>query len=82
MYFDQETGLLLTLIRYTETALGKNPAQVDYTEYREAGGVKIPYQSLARPNGAFTIHIDRVQQNVSFDQTLFEPPSENPSPAH
>jgi hypothetical protein len=83
MCFDQETGLLLRLIRYTETALGNNPAQVDYTEYRETDGVKIPYQwTLARPNGAFTIHIDRVQQNVSLDQKLFEPPSENPSPAH
>ena len=83
MNFDQETGLLLRLIRYTETALGKNPAQVDYVEYKETDGVKIPYQwTLARPNGAFTIHIDQVQQNVPVDQKLFEPPTENSPPAH
>ena len=83
MYFDQQTGLLLRLIRYMETALGKNPAQVDYTDYKEADGIKIPYQwTLARPNGAFTIHIDQVQQNVPIDAKLFEPPSENPAAAH
>ena len=83
MYFDQQTGLLLRLIRYTETALGKNPAQVDYADYKETDSVKIPYQwTLARPNGAFTIHIDQVQQNVPIDAKLFEPPSENPPAAH
>jgi photosynthetic reaction center cytochrome c subunit len=83
MYFDQETGLLLRLIRYTETALGKNPAQVDYAEYKETNGVKIPYQwTLVRPNGAFTIHIDSLQQNVPIDAGLFQPPSEGNGPGH
>lgn len=83
MYFDEQTGLLLRLIRYTETALGKNPAQVDYAEYKEIDGVKVPYRwTLVRPNGAFTIHIDQVQQNVVVDQKLFKAPSENPPPAH
>jgi len=81
MYFDQESGLLLRLIRYTETALGRNPAQVDYAEYKEANGVKIPYRwTLARPNGAFTIHIDSAQQNVPVDEKLFEAPADNPPP--
>ena len=83
MYFDQETGLLLRLIRYTETALGRNPAQVDYADYKETDGVKIPYRwTLARPNGAFTIHIDHAQQNVSLDEKLFEVPPDNPPAAH
>jgi hypothetical protein len=83
MYFDQENGLLLRLIRYTETALGKNPAQVDYADYKETDGVKIPYRwTLARPNGAFTIHIEQAQQNVPIDEKLFEAPAENPPPAH
>jgi len=78
MYFDQQTGLLLRLIRYTETALGKNPAQVDYADYKETDGVKIPYRwTLVRPNGAFTIKVDQVQQNVPIDATLFQPPSDD-----
>jgi len=83
MYLDQQTGLLLRLVRYTQTPLGKNPAQVDYRDYRDTDGVKIPYEwTLARPNGAFTIHIDQVQQNGPIDPKLFEPPSENPQSAH
>lgn len=83
MYFDQENGLLLRIIRYTPTALGKNPAQVDYADYKETDGVKVAYRwTLARPNGAFTIQIDQVQQNVPIDQKLFDAPAETPPPAH
>jgi photosynthetic reaction center cytochrome c subunit len=81
LYFDQETGLLLRMIRYGETPLGKNPAQIDYADYRDTGGVKIPYRwTLARPNGVFTIKVDQVQQNVPIDEKLFVPPSEPPPP--
>jgi hypothetical protein len=39
--------------------------------------VKIPYQwTLARPSGAFTIHVTQVQQNVPVDDRLFVPPAE------
>lgn len=78
LYFDQETGLLLRLTRYAETPLGKNPTQIDYSDYRETGGVKIPYQwTLARPSGRFTIRVAEVQQNVPVDEKLFVPPAEN-----
>jgi photosynthetic reaction center cytochrome c subunit len=83
MYFDLQTGLLLRLIRYTETALGRNPAQVDYADYKQTDGVKIPYQwTLVRPNGAFTIKVDQVHQNVPIDATLFQPPSDDHGPGH
>lgn len=78
LYFDQETGLLLRLTRYAETPLGKNPTQIDYSDYRETGGVKIPYQwTLARPSGRFTIRVAEVQQNVPVDEKLFVPPAED-----
>ena len=83
LLFDQQTGLLLRLIRYTETPLGRNPAQVDYADYRDAGGVKIPYQwTLTRTSGSFTIRINSVQQNASIDEKLFVMPAipENPHP--
>jgi hypothetical protein len=35
-------GLLLRRLEYIETALGLNPTQVDYADYRDSGGVKIP----------------------------------------
>ncbi len=77
LYFDQESGLLLRQMRFAETPLGQNPTQIDYGDYREADGVKIPYLwTLTRPNGSFTIKVDQVQQNVPIDPKLFVPPSE------
>jgi photosynthetic reaction center cytochrome c subunit len=79
LYFDAQTGLLLRLIRYTETPLGRLPTQVDYSDYREADGVKIPYRwSLSRPGNRFTIQVDELQQNVPVDDAKFTPP---PPPA-
>jgi photosynthetic reaction center cytochrome c subunit len=79
LYFDQQSGLLLRQLRLTETPLGRNPTQVDYADYRETDGVKIPYRwTLTRPNGSFTINVDQVQDNVPIDPELFEAPSEKP----
>jgi photosynthetic reaction center cytochrome c subunit len=79
LYFDQENGLLLRLIRYAETPLGRNPTQIDYADFRIADGVKIPYKwTLTRPGGSFTIQIEQVQQNVPVDEKLFAMPSEQP----
>jgi photosynthetic reaction center cytochrome c subunit len=80
LYLDQKTGLLLRLVRYVVTPLGRNPTRIDYADYRETGGVKIPYRwTLARPNGLFTIKIDHVEQNIPIDQKLFLPPAEGPA---
>ena len=79
LYFDKESGLLLRLVRYAETPLGRNPTQIDYADYRDANGVKIPFRwTLARPGNRFTIQVEQVQQNVPVDDAKFEPP---PAPA-
>jgi photosynthetic reaction center cytochrome c subunit len=76
LYFDQQSGLLVRLIRYAETPLGRNPTQVDYADFRAVDGLKIPYRwTLARPNGRFTIQIEDVKQNVPVDEKLFVTPS-------
>jgi hypothetical protein len=81
LYFDQENGLLLRLMRFAETPLGRNPTQIDYADFRVADGVKIPYKwTLTRPSGSFTIQIEQVQQNVPVDEKLFVMPSEQPGP--
>jgi photosynthetic reaction center cytochrome c subunit len=80
LYFDQKNGLLLRLVRFSETPLGSIPTEVDYADYRETEGVKIPYRwKLTRPGGSFTIQIQKVQQNVPIDEKLFVAPSEGPA---
>jgi hypothetical protein len=76
-YFDPQSGLLLRVLRYAETPLGWNPSEVDYADYRDAGGVKIPYRwTLSRPSGRFTIQVEQVQQNVPIDAAKFAAPAQ------
>ena len=75
LYFDQSSGLLLRLVRYADTPVGRNPTQIDYADYREVDGIKLPLRwTLARPNGRFTIQIKDVQQNVPIDDGKFVKP--------
>ena len=79
LYLDQQSGLLLRLVRFAETPLGRNPTQIDYADYRDAGGVKVPFRwTLARPGNRFTIQIDQIQQNVPVDDSKFVAPSPAP----
>jgi photosynthetic reaction center cytochrome c subunit len=85
LYFDAESGLLVRLVRYAETPLGRNPTQIDYADYRAVDGVKIPFRwTMARPNGVFTIRIEKTEQNVPIDGKLFVAPAEQPpqGPGH
>jgi photosynthetic reaction center cytochrome c subunit len=76
LYFDQQSGLLVRLLRFGDTALGLLPTQIDYADYRDTHGVKIPYRwTLARPSGRFTIQVNDVQQNVAVDDAEFAKPA-------
>ena len=76
LYFDQQSGLLVRLVRFGETTLGWLPTQIDYADYRDTSGVEIPYRwTLARPGGRFTIQVSEVQQNVPVDEAKFAKPA-------
>jgi hypothetical protein len=79
LYFDAQSGFLVRLVRYGETPLGRMPTQIDYADYREAGGVKIPYRwTLARPGGRFTIQVSEVKENVPVEDAKFAKPQAPP----
>jgi len=44
LYFDKKTGLVKRYIRYANTMVGRIPTQVDYGDYRDVGGVKMPFK--------------------------------------
>jgi photosynthetic reaction center cytochrome c subunit len=82
LYFDKESGLLVRLVRFGETALGWLPTQIDYADYRDVDGVKVPYRwTLARPSGRFTIQVNELKQNVSLDDGKFANPPAAAEPA-
>jgi hypothetical protein len=76
LYFDPQSGLLVRMLHYTDTALGLNPTQLDFFDYREVGSTKTPYRwRIARPSGAFTVQLDSVQDNVPIDGAKFQKPA-------
>lgn len=82
LYFAKDTGLLLRMERLANTPLGLNPTQVDFADYRDQNGVKIPFEwTIARPLGRFTMKVDSVQLNAPIDASKFEKPAAPPPPA-
>jgi photosynthetic reaction center cytochrome c subunit len=75
MYFSSDTGLLVREVRYTQTPVGRNQTQVDFADYRDANGVKVPYRwTIAKPIGRLTIQVKELQQNVPIDDAKFAKP--------
>ena len=75
-YFDANSGLLVRLVRYADTPVGRMPTQIDYADYREVDGVKMPFRwTLSRPNGRFTIQIAEVKANAPIDDSKFAKPA-------
>ncbi len=77
-YFDKKSGLLLRQVRYTDTALGLNPTQIDYDDYRDVSGVKMPFRlTTTWTDGRSTIVFSELRANVSIDAAKFSKPTGN-----
>ena len=75
MYFDAKTNLLLRVVRYGRTPIGRVPTQVDYSDYRDVAGVKMPFRmTFAWLDGRDAIQLTDVQTNVTIDAAKFERP--------
>jgi photosynthetic reaction center cytochrome c subunit len=75
-YFDKKSGLLLRLVRFTNTALGLIPTQVDYSDYRDVSGVKMPFHFIVTwTDGRSTTELTSVQANVAIDAAKFARPA-------
>lgn len=78
LYFDEQSGLLVRIVRYSDSPLGLNPARVDYADYRAVDGVQVPYRwTLAKPGGQFTIQVTEVKQNIPITPEKFSRPAES-----
>jgi photosynthetic reaction center cytochrome c subunit len=79
LYFDEQSGLLVRVIRYAETPLGRNPTQIDYADYRDVDGVQVPFRvTTSQPGNTSTIQFDQVHQNVPIDAAQFAKPKPLP----
>src|SRR5207248_5643520 len=46
LYFDQESGLLVRMVRYGNSPIGRVPTQIDYGDYRDVAGVRMPFRMI------------------------------------
>ncbi len=75
MYFDEETGLLTRLVRSTPSPVGRLPIQIDYTDYRDVAGIKMPFKWRTMwLDGRSNFELSEIQPNVAIDEARFARP--------
>jgi photosynthetic reaction center cytochrome c subunit len=75
MYFDKQSGLLVRMIRYSRSPVGRIPTQSDYADYRDVGGIKFPFQyTYSWLDGKDAFKLTDVKTNVAIDAAKFNKP--------
>jgi hypothetical protein len=74
-YFDEKTGLLIRIVRFANSPLGKTTIATDYDDYRVVDGVKVPFRrTISEGNQTSIIQLEKVLQNIPIDDERFEKP--------
>ena len=76
LYFDSKSGLLVRVVHYSESPVGRTPTQIDYDDYREVAGVKLPFHwTVTWTDGQTSTELSEVQPNVPVDNARFTKPA-------
>lgn len=80
LYFDSESGLLVRVLLYTASPVGVNPRQIDWADYRDVSGIKMPFRwTVTWTDGKSTMEISDIQTNAAIDASTFaKPPASKP----
>lgn len=74
-YFD-ENGLMVRMVRWTQTPVGFVPTQTDYADYRDVAGVKMPFKrTVSQTYMQMIVELSDVQPNVRIDASKFARPA-------
>jgi hypothetical protein len=75
LYFDKQSGLLVRMVRYGRSPVGRVPVQSDYSDYRDVGGVKFPFKyTFSWLDGRDAFQLTEVKTNVPIDAAKFSKP--------
>jgi photosynthetic reaction center cytochrome c subunit len=76
-YFDKQTGLLLRMVRYANSAVGRVPTQIDFADYGPVAGVMMPFKrTYGWVSGREEYTLTEIKTNVPVDDSKFvKPPS-------
>jgi hypothetical protein len=75
LYFEVASGLLVRRAVATRTPMGQLPEQIDYSDYRDVGGVKMPFE-IKRTSWEFLdmLKITDIKTNAPIDDSRFLKP--------
>lgn len=76
LYFDTETGLLLRRYTLTTTPVGQDPEQLDFEDYRDVDGIKVPFSirvSYLMLQPSATYKLAEVKHNAAIEESKFAP---------
>jgi photosynthetic reaction center cytochrome c subunit len=76
--FDAQTGLLVRMLRYGPSPVGRIVTRVDYSDYRDVGntGVKMPFKwTMSWLDGRNVYSLMNVQPNARIDAARFAKPA-------
>jgi len=74
-YFDKKSGLLVRMVGYGRSPVGRVPVQYDYADYRDVGGVKFPFKyTFSWLDGKDAFQLTEVKTNVPIDAAKFGKP--------
>ena len=76
LYFDRQTGLLLRELRYGSSPIGRVPTQIEFADYRDVNGIKLPFRiTYAWLGGRDSIVLNQITTNVPVDEAKFGKPA-------
>ena len=76
LFFDKDSGLLVRMVMFTTTVIGVNPREIDYSDYRDIAGVKVPFKWTAVwTDGRSEFEMTDIKPNVAIDAAKFAKPS-------
>lgn len=74
-YFDNATGLLVRMVRWNETPVGPVPTEINYDDYRDVAGVRMPFTwTASQTYMQATIKLSGIQPNAQVDASRFAQP--------
>jgi hypothetical protein len=77
LYFDLESGLLVRIQSATETSLGMLPHQTNLRDYRDVGGVKLPFEVDQFASDFSSVYkITEAKHGAPLQSGLFDKPRE------
>ena len=81
-YFDFQSGILLRKMTLRKTMLMPFPEQVDFEDYREVEGVKVPFTirySAIDTYDSWTRTFTEIKRNAVLSDSLFAAPKDSPN---